>query len=162
MNEREKRNQSKKDENTVHHLPPAWCGSMCRNAMSEVCIEECAIERDCSGFDAKPNLKLEDMPRFPLKGSANMTKEEKFTSVTVYLAKVVDQLKGVDNEPFYPPIIRRKDVYRAKSKDSKVENLLSQAPQSTHPTTVKSNHQKAEENLAERPEKMTNPESQHE
>ena len=115
MKDRDKRNQSIKQEEIVHHLPPAWCGSICRNAMSEVCIEDCATERDCSGFDPRPNLKLEDMPRFPLKGSAIMTKEEKFTSVTVYLAKVVDHLKGVDDEPIYPPIIRRKDIYRAGS-----------------------------------------------
>jgi hypothetical protein len=44
-----------------------------------------------------------------------MTKEERFTSVTVYLAKVVDHLKGVDDETIYPPIIRRKDIYRAGS-----------------------------------------------
>ena len=128
MKDRENSYRPKKEERTVHHLPPVWCGSICRNAMNEVCIEHCAIERDCSGFDPKPNLKLEDMPRFPLKGSANMTKEEKFTSVIVYLAKVVDHLKGVDDEPIYPPIIRRKDIYRARSvglsEDLEVEDLL--------------------------------------
>ena len=79
-------------------LPPSWCGAICRNAMNEVCIEHCAIERDCSAFDPKPNLKLGDLPRFPLQASANMTKEEKFTSVTVYLAKVVDHLNGINDE----------------------------------------------------------------
>jgi hypothetical protein len=81
----------------VVHLPPVWCGSICRNAMSEVCIEHCAIKRDCSNFNPKPNLKLDDMPRFPIRASASMTKEEKFTSVAVYLAKVVDHLKGVED-----------------------------------------------------------------
>ena len=79
-------------------LPPAWCSAICRNAMNEVCIEHCAITKDCSAFDPKPNLKLGDLPRFPLEASANMTKEEKFTSVTVYLAKVVDHLNGVNDE----------------------------------------------------------------
>ena len=87
-----------KEGKTLHHLPPVWCSAICRNAMSEVCVEQCAIERDCSSFDLKSNSKLEDMPRFPLKTSANMTKEEKFTAVTVYLAKVVDRLKGIDEE----------------------------------------------------------------
>jgi hypothetical protein len=89
-------------ENNQSHLvqlPPPWCGSICRNAMSEVCMEHCAIERDCSGFEPKPNLNLGDMPRFPLKASSNMTKDEKFTAVTVYLAKVVDHLKGIEDEP---------------------------------------------------------------
>jgi hypothetical protein len=79
-------------------LPPAWCGAICRNAMNEICVEHCAIQRDCSAFEPKPNLKLSDMPRFPLNDSAEMTKEEKFTSVTVYLAKVVDHLQGNEDE----------------------------------------------------------------
>ena len=69
--------------------------------MNEICIEHCAAKRDCSAFEPKPNLKLTDMPRFPLNESANMTKEEKFTSVTVYLATVVDHLQG-NEEPVIP------------------------------------------------------------
>ena len=84
-------------------LPPPWCASLCRNAMNEKCIEDCALKRDCSGFDPRPNLKLGDMHRFPLKESASMTKEEKFTAVTVYLAKVVDHLQG--NEDHTDPIL---------------------------------------------------------
>ena len=74
--------------------PPAWCSAICRNAMNEVCVENCAIKRDCSGFEEKPNLKLTDIPPYPVKESARMTKDEKFTSVTFYLAKVVDHLQG--------------------------------------------------------------------
>ena len=85
------------------HLPPLWCGSICRNAMNEVCVEQCAVKRDCSAFDPRPNLKLDDMHRFPLKESASMTKEEKFTAVTVYLAKVVDHLQG--NEDKTDPMV---------------------------------------------------------
>src|SRR5215216_416619 len=92
-------------EEVVHDMPPAWCGAICRNAMNEICIEHCAAKRDCSAFEPKPNLKLSDMPRFPLNASAEMTKEEKFTSVTVYLAKVVDHLQGNEDEA---PVIRRK------------------------------------------------------
>ena len=83
------------------NLPPAWCSRICRNAMNEVCVEHCAIKRDCSFFEEKQNLKLSDMPRFPIQESANMTKEEKFTSVTIYLAKVVDHLQGNDDEQHY-------------------------------------------------------------
>jgi hypothetical protein len=84
-------------------MPPTWCSGICRNAMNEVCIEGCAIKRDCSAFEVKPNLKLADMPRFPLEKSSSMTKEEKFTSVTVYLSKVVDHLQGTEDEqPSYP------------------------------------------------------------
>ena len=86
-------------------LPPAWCGAICRNAMNEICIEHCAQKRDCSAFEPKSNLNLSDMPRFPLSDSANMTKEERFASVTVYLAKVVDHLQG--NEAETPIILSR-------------------------------------------------------
>lgn len=64
--------------------------------MNEKCVEDCALKRDCSGFEPKPNLKIGDMPRFP--NTASMTKEEKFTVVTVYLAKIVDHLQGVEDE----------------------------------------------------------------
>jgi hypothetical protein len=95
MNERDYGNRQKKEE-TERHLPPAWCGSICRNSMNEICIEHCAIARDCSAFEPKPNLKLADMPRFPK--TEGMKKEEKFTSVTIYLSKVVEHLQGVDDE----------------------------------------------------------------
>ena len=88
----------KQNEYEPVHLPPSWCGSICRNAMNEVCVESCAIKRDCSAFEPKANLDLSNMPHFPLEESATMTKEEKFTSVTIYLAKVVDHLQGVENE----------------------------------------------------------------
>jgi hypothetical protein len=78
-------------------LPPTWCSSLCRNAMNEICIESCALKRDCSAFEEKPNLSLRDMPRFPETGY--MTKEEKFTSVTIYLSKVIDHLQGNEALP---------------------------------------------------------------
>ena len=80
-------------------MPPVWCGSICRNAMNEVCVEHCAVKQDCSAFDPKPNLKLGDMPRFP--NTKDMTREEKFTSVTIYLSKVVDHLQGIEDEPHH-------------------------------------------------------------
>ena len=107
-------------------MPPPWCGSICRNAMNEVCIEHCAIKRDCSGFEPKPNLKLIDMPRFP--ETKDMTREERFASVTIYLAKVVDHLQGVENEPTYATI-RRPNTHRPASvslpANIQVEDLLS-------------------------------------
>ena len=87
----------KKEEEVVHYVPPAWCGAICRNAMSEMCCEHCAIKRDTSFFEPKPDLNLSNMPRFPK--TEGMTREEKFTSVTVYLAKVVDHLQGVEDDP---------------------------------------------------------------
>ena len=71
-------------------LPPTWCASLCRNAMNEKCIEECALKRDCSGFELKPGINLIDMPRFPIDQIGSMTKEEKFISVAVYIAKKIE------------------------------------------------------------------------
>ncbi len=96
--------------------------------MNELCIEHCAITRDCSAFDPKPNLKLGDLPRFPLETSANMTREEKFTSVTVYLSKVVDHLQGNESNEYIHPL-RRPVLHRSGGsslpQNVKVEDLLS-------------------------------------
>ena len=83
-------------------LPPAWCGAICRNSMNDVCVEGCAINRDCSAFDPKPGLKLQNMPQFPLHETANMTREERFASVTIYLAKIVDHLNGTEPDSNTP------------------------------------------------------------
>ena len=89
-----------------------------------MCIEHCAVNRDCSGFEPKPNLKLIDLPRFP--ETKDMTREEKFTSVTIYLSKVVDYVQRKDDEYTYP--IFRPNLYRARSsslpQNIKIEDLL--------------------------------------
>jgi hypothetical protein len=79
-------------------LPPSWCGAICKNAMNDVCVEDCAVKRDCSAFEPQPDISLNDLPRFPLNETQDMSKEEKFTVVTVYLSAITDHLKGVKNE----------------------------------------------------------------
>jgi hypothetical protein len=75
----------------------------------------------------KPGVNLIDMPRFPIDQIGEMTREEKFASVAVYIAKTVDYLKGVQDEPNYPPL-RRPDHDRSTSSqvpaNLKVEDLL--------------------------------------
>lgn len=105
----------KKMERKQVSLPPTWCSSICTNSMQDVCVEECAVKKDCSWFEPKEGLNLDDMPRFPYQETKEMTKEEKFVSVTIYLSKVVDHLKGVrDERPLriYP---RRPNVNRQRS-----------------------------------------------
>ena len=68
------------------------------------------------------------MPRFPLQQSADMTKEEKFTAVTIYLSKVVDHLQGNEDEPkIYPPV--RANIYDSRNSvltnTVKIQELLS-------------------------------------
>jgi hypothetical protein len=85
-------------------LPPSWCSFLCRNAMNERCIEDCAPNRNCSGFELKPGINLIDMPRFPSEQIGQMTKEEKLTAVTVYIAKTVDHLKGIERQEHNLPL----------------------------------------------------------
>lgn len=105
----------KKMERKQASLPPSWCSSICRNSMQDVCVEECAIKRDCSWFEPKEGLNLEDMPRFPFKETSEMTREEKFVSVTIYLSKVVDHLKGYDDERKFQLHHKRSHVNRFRS-----------------------------------------------
>lgn len=99
-------------------LPPPWCGAICRNAMGEKCLTECAIKRDCSSFQVKQGLKLADMTHMP--DSSKLTREEKFTVVYVYLAKIVDNLQGADDDNTYP--IRRS--YSNHSPSSQIPSAI--------------------------------------
>jgi len=56
-----------------------------------------------------------------------MTKEERFTAVTIYLSMIVDHLQGNDDEPkIYPPV--RADVYDSRnsvlSNTVKIQDVL--------------------------------------
>ena len=56
-----------------------------------------------------------------------MTIEEKFASVTIYLAKVVDHLQGEKDEPSYPPLRRPNydsSISSQVSANIKVEDIL--------------------------------------
>ena len=62
-------------------------------------MEHCAVKRDASYFEPKPGITLEDLPRFPFRDfQAEMTRTERGVSVAFYLSKVVDHLKGVEDE----------------------------------------------------------------
>ena len=149
---------TKETEKNKFTLPPVWCGSICRNAMSEACIEHCAIKRDCSGFALKPGLNLIDLPRFPIDSISQMTKEEKFTSVAVYVAKTVDHLKGVEDEPSYPPL-RRPNHDRSTSSslpaNLEVEDLLSSVQETNSPHSTGTKRESEEI----RPSELVEPET---
>ena len=78
-------------------LPPVWCGPICRNSMQDVCVKKCAVNRDCSHFEIKKGITLEALPNYPVNQTKDMTKEEKFTSMAVYVAKIGERLKEVEN-----------------------------------------------------------------
>ena len=78
-------------------LPPLWCGNICRNSMNEMCVEHCAIKRDCSYFEPPRDLKLYQLPPFPK--TTEMTRAEKFTVVALYLERIVSHLQTSEDEP---------------------------------------------------------------
>jgi hypothetical protein len=122
MAEKSQRNRPQSDMKEII-LPPVWCASICRNATNDICVEHCAIKRDCSGFEPK-DFNFTDMPRFPRTNGK--TKEEKFAIVAIYLAKVVDYLKGVEDYGTY--YVRRQNLHNTGSgrlsQNLQVEDLL--------------------------------------
>ena len=83
------------------------------------------------------------MPRFPLRESETMTKEEKLTSVTIYLAKVVDHLQGVEDE-HRAFVIRRPHTNSASSlqvsPDLQGETVLSGISEAITPPEIGKEH----------------------
>jgi hypothetical protein len=77
---------------TERKLPIPACASLCRNAMSEVCIEECSPKRDCSSFELRPELDLPTMPAYP--DTSNLTWKERFVIEEAYLKKTIDFIQG--------------------------------------------------------------------
>ena len=78
--------------------------------MNQQCVDDCAIKRDCSWFELRPGIRLEDLPRYPINDTKDMTGSEKFTSVVVYLTKLVDYIKGDEDygrENLYRPSSRK-------------------------------------------------------
>ncbi len=100
-------------------LPPVWCGGICRNSMNDMCLESCAIKRDCSRFEPAKGLKLIDLPRFP--NSADLTREEKFTVVALYLEKIVDHLQGTEDDRIEFPVHRASRSINIDRKKAVVE-----------------------------------------
>src|SRR5688572_20046212 len=96
-------------------LPPVWCATICRNAYNEKCIEQCALKRDCSGFELKRGINLIDLAPFPIEEVNKMTRGEKFVSVVVYVAKITDHLKGVTEDAEFKFAGRRNNDTKRRS-----------------------------------------------
>jgi hypothetical protein len=85
-------------EQTQFAFPPAWCGRVCKNNMSEICVEKCAIARNCSGFEPKEGLTLIDLP-VHMPDPDTLSREEKFNVLYLYTSKLNDHIRGVEDEP---------------------------------------------------------------
>src|SRR5687768_9428728 len=75
--------------------PPAWCSRACKNALSDKCMEGCAVKRDGSWFDPRPDVIIVDLPRFPLKEFVEvMGAKERTLAIGLYTALMADQAQG--------------------------------------------------------------------
>ena len=92
----------------IERLPPAWCSRICKNSMSDVCIEDCAVDRKCKNLDLK-NFTFHDLSNYPVSEFNEMTKEEKGISLAVYVSKITEIIKGGEDEPRTP--IRQSNDY---------------------------------------------------
>jgi hypothetical protein len=91
----ERYNPKKKAEEPRYGLPPAWCGGICKNAMTDDCCDGCAITRNMSAFKLKKGVELSDLPPFPLDDFIEaMTPNERKVIMAVYMAKAVDFIQG--------------------------------------------------------------------
>jgi excisionase family DNA binding protein len=61
-------------------VPPKWCSSVCENALSDICMEECALKKDCSGFKLRKGATLENLPEFPIN---EFIKEQEMKLLTI-------------------------------------------------------------------------------
>jgi hypothetical protein len=84
-----------RDEDVAMAFPPAWCSRACKNSLSDKCIEWCAIKRDGSWCDPRPDVAIMDLPRFPLREFIEeMTPKERTLAIGLYTALMVDQAQG--------------------------------------------------------------------
>lgn len=84
------------------------------------------------------------MPRFPIDAIGQMTREEKFTMVAIYLAKTIEHLQGEPHEPIYP--VRRPNTYGPTSSQvSPVVQIKDVLPNLTEAISSLSDQQECED-----------------
>jgi hypothetical protein len=133
------------------NLPKPYCAALCRNAMSEMCIEACTSERKGKWFALK-DIDIADMPRFPIDEFINgMTPDERKIILAAYTAKLVDQAQGRTNER--KPIIRRCHPNHSRtvevSQDQQGEVVLFSAAQEVASLEAGTEYQGADERPSE-------------
>jgi hypothetical protein len=75
-------------------MPPFATCRICRNSMSQCCMEVCAGQKDYSHFEPRKDLNLSKMPQFPYEEFTNrMPSEVRLKVVAVYEREVVKAVK---------------------------------------------------------------------
>src|SRR5687768_15209447 len=78
------------------------CFQYCRNAMNEICLESCNLNRRCSAFEMRTDLNLIDLTAFDVNRFVhNMSPDERKIEIAVYMSLLVDHQKGIVHEPNY-------------------------------------------------------------
>jgi hypothetical protein len=79
--------------------PPAFCSRSCKNALSDVCVEQCATTRDGAWFDPKPHIDINELPAFPLREFVeDFSPKERTICLGIYAEAMVFQARGRTNE----------------------------------------------------------------
>lgn len=68
---------------TIERARPHWCLDICQYALTDVCIEQCGVERDCGWFRLREDLV--DLPPFPISEAPMMTALERWMVVVVHI-----------------------------------------------------------------------------
>jgi hypothetical protein len=104
---------------------PTWCSAFCKNSLSDVCVEDCAVSRKMTSFRFKP-IEFDDIPPYPIEEFACMTKEEKAISLAIYTAKITEKIQEGENGQ-YSKIRQNHDYTRSRSisENVKKQSLLS-------------------------------------
>jgi hypothetical protein len=107
-------------------LPDPDCGSICSNALTDRCVEDCSLEGECRLLELKKNLKLADMPKYPKM--ENKTWQARARLRDAYMEKIVSHLQGESNESNHPPYYRGTDFNAETSlpvsSALKIQNVL--------------------------------------
>ncbi len=134
--------QNKNTKRKFSRLPADWCSQVCTNSMNEVCVTVCAPNRDTSWFELNIRINLEDLPPFPHRSwQEEMTSHERQAVAGLYLAKVVDHIKGIRHEPPIRPHFNR---YRNRQISKNLENKNVQSCQSGGDSTSENRKKRAD------------------
>jgi len=100
--------------------PPYPTCRLCQYRLTDICMEDCAVERDYRHFKLNRSVEFENYPRFPLKEFLeDMSPKVRQIVAAIYLAKAFDYLQGVPNG---------NDSHGARSREAlkviEVESLL--------------------------------------
>ena len=88
------------------YMPPSRACGICRNRLSEVCVEVCTPAGDYKDFDPDMGRQLDTFPKLTYAEYMELCGSMKGKWLYVMQTKIMDALNGEDREP-------RPFVYRA-------------------------------------------------